>query len=129
MTAGTSLDGRRFASAVNVVEGEVSADTVFTYKEAADGTVTATYSGGSIRSGFLVGTRTGAELDFRYVQLNMQRETSTGHCRSSIERLPEGRLQLREVWRWESRDGSGTSVVTELPDSPAYASDAALSTR
>jgi hypothetical protein len=27
--------------------------------------------------------------------------------------LPDGRLRLRETWAWESREGTGTSVLEE----------------
>jgi hypothetical protein len=108
-----SVDGRRFAAVADVVAGEVGADTVFVYHE-RDGEVWGQYAGGLIRRGHLVGTRTGDRLDFRYVQLNTSGQTSTGHCLSTVTQLPDGRLRLDEVWQWESRPGSGTSVVIEL---------------
>jgi len=111
MTAG-SLDGRRFAAVANV-GGEVGADTVFEYHEGA-GEVWATYQGGAVVHGFLVGTRTADTLDIRYVQLNDHGETSGGHCVSAIQELPDGRIRLDEKWEWESRPGVGTSVVEEL---------------
>jgi hypothetical protein len=108
----SSLDGRRFAAVANV-GGEVGADTVFEYHE-RDGEIWATYRGGGVRRGFLVGTRTHETLDIRYVQLNNSGETSSGYCRSTILVLPDGRLRLDEKWQWESRPGGGTSVVEEL---------------
>ncbi|NUT36523.1 MAG: hypothetical protein HOV79_26005 [Hamadaea sp.] len=107
-----SLDGRRFSAAANV-GGEVSTDTIFEYEE-RDGEVFATYHGGAVRRGHLVGTREGDTLDIRYVQLNDKGETSSGHCVSAIVELPDGRLRLDETWTWESRPGGGTSVVEEL---------------
>lgn len=112
MTLAPSLEGRRFA-AVRNIGGEVDASTVFAYHQDVDA-VWARYSGGAVRVGFLVGTRDGDELDIRYTQLNISGETSTGHCRTRIEQLPDGRLRLDEKWEWESRDGAGTSVVEEL---------------
>jgi len=111
MTA-PSLDRRRFAAVANV-GGEVGADTVFEYQE-RDGEVWATYRGGAVRRGFLVGTRTRDTLDIRYVQLNDSGETSSGYCLSTIHMLQDGRLRLDEKWQWESRPGGGTSVVEEL---------------
>ncbi|MCO1598934.1 hypothetical protein M8C17_27655 [Micromonospora sp. RHAY321] len=109
-----SLDGRRFAAVADVVAGEVGTETVFAYHERAD-EVWAEYAGGSIRRGHLVGTRDGDRLDFRYVQLNTDGQTSSGHCVSEVSVLPDGRLRLHESWSWESRPGTGTSVVEELP--------------
>lgn len=112
MTA-PSLDGRVFA-AVEVSEGEVSSETTFHYTEAAD-MVSATYAGGSIRCGFLVGTRAGDVLDFRYAQLHVDGTTASGHCRTAVEELPDERLRLLETWSWESREGSGRSILEQVP--------------
>jgi hypothetical protein len=109
-----SLDGRRFRSVANE-GGEVGAETVFSYAEDAGGDVWASYSGGGIRRGYLVGRRDGDRLDFRYAQLNDAGRTATGHCVATVSTLPDGRLRLDETWEWESRPGSGTSAVEELP--------------
>ena len=106
------LDGRRFRSASEVPGGDVGTDTVFEYEE-DDGVVSAMYSGGSIRLGFLVGTRTGLKLSFRYVQLRTDGTTASGRCESVIENLDDGRLRMHERWEWESQPGAGTSVVEE----------------
>ncbi|MET8283076.1 hypothetical protein [Micromonospora sp. NPDC005174] len=109
-----SLDGRRFAAVADVVAGEVGTETVFAYRERA-GEIWAEYAGGSIRRGYLVGTRAGDRLDFRYVQLNAEGQTSTGRCATEVRVLTDGRLELHESWVWESRTGNGTSVVREIP--------------
>ncbi|GIG86025.1 bifunctional helix-turn-helix transcriptional regulator/GNAT family N-acetyltransferase [Plantactinospora endophytica] len=108
-----SLDGRRFRAVGEVDGGEVGAATVFDYRERG-GQISATYTGGEIRTGHLLGTRDGDTLDFRYVQLNRSGQTSGGHCVSRISVLPDGRLRLDETWSWESREGSGTSAVEEV---------------
>ena len=108
-----SLDSRRFRSVAEVVDGEVGPATEFAYHQDGE-LVWARYAGGTIRLGFLVGTRDGDVIDFRYSQVNVNGQTSNGHCRSTLHELPDGRLQLRETWEWESRPGSGTSVVEEI---------------
>lgn len=110
-----SLDGQRFAAPAATVGGEVGPETVFEYHE-ADGVVWAEYSGGDVRRGFLVGIRDGDVIRFRYAQLNVAGETSTGRCVSQIGLTEDGRLRLAETWAWESKDGSGTSVVEEVAD-------------
>jgi hypothetical protein len=110
---GPSLDGRRFRSGADVPGGDVGTETVFEYAE-ADGIVHARYGGGAIRLGFLVGTRDGDTLRFRYAQLRADGTTATGRCESRIEALDDGRLRLRETWAWESQEGAGTSVVEEI---------------
>jgi hypothetical protein len=112
VTLAPSLEGRQF-TAVDNASGEVDASTVFVYHEKGD-LVWARYGGGGVGLGFLVGTRTGDELDFRYTQRGPLGQTSTGHCLSRIEQLSDGRLRLDEKWEWESRGISGTSVVEEL---------------
>jgi hypothetical protein len=92
--------------------GEASAATVFEYHE-DEGVVWARYHGGAVRLGFLVGTREGDRIDFRYSQLNESGETANGHCSTSVSVLPDGRLRLSEDWVWESKPGGGTSVVEE----------------
>jgi hypothetical protein len=108
-----SLDGRRFRSAVDVPGGDIGTETVFEYAE-ADGIVHARYAGGAIRLGFLVGTREGDTLRFRYAQVRGDGTTAAGRCESRIEALDDGRLRLHETWAWESREGAGTSVVEEI---------------
>jgi hypothetical protein len=110
-----SLNGRRFRSLAEVDGGDVGPATVFDYYE-ADGVVHASYSGGGIGRGFLVGTRVGDELDFRYAQLRTDGTTANGHCHSMIRREPDGRLRLDETWEWESAEGHGTSSAEEIFD-------------
>ena len=108
-----SLDGRRFRVVEMGSEGEASGATVFEYHEQVD-LVWARYQGGAVRLGFLVGTRAGDRLEFRYSQLNESGDTSTGRCTTTISMLPDGRIRLDEDWAWESRAGSGTSAAEEI---------------
>lgn len=110
-----SLEGRRFRSVENE-DGEVGSETRFEYHEEGD-LVWARYSGGPIRLGFLVGLRDGDTLFARYAQVTTTGGTATGHTESRIERLGDDRVCLREEWAWDSREGSGTSVVEEVVDS------------
>jgi hypothetical protein len=121
---GVSLDGRRFRSVANE-HGEVDASTTFEYHEEWDGDesadrggtlVWARYGGGSIRVGFLVGVRDDDSLFARYAQVTTDGGTATGHTESRIEVLADGRVRLHEDWEWDSREGSGTSVVEEIAD-------------
>lgn len=110
----TSMDGRTFVGVRNTAGGEVGDGTRFDYRE-RHGVVWADYSGGEIVRGHLVGTRDGDRLDFRYVHLARSGQTAGGRCTSRIESLPDGRMRLHERWWWESRAGSGESVVEEVP--------------
>lgn len=107
------LDGRRFAPLAHTQGGEVGPETVFDYHE-SDGEIWASYVGGTVVRGFLVGTRSGDTLNFRYAQLNRDGETSTGRCESQITVTDSGKLRLSETWAWESKLGQGTSAVEEI---------------
>jgi hypothetical protein len=114
LTEVPSLDGRTFRSASAVEGGEVDTDTVFRFHQEGE-VVYAQYAGGKVRLGFLVGRIEDDRLEFRYAQLNMTGETSTGHSTDQVEILPDGRVLLHETWEWESRPGSGTSLLEEVP--------------
>jgi hypothetical protein len=107
-----SLDGRVFGVA-DSGGGVATTETTFHYSEDED-VVTATYEGGTIRKGFLVGTRSRDTLDFRYAQLHYDGSTATGHCETQLELLDDGRVRLNERWAWDSRPGSGNSIAEEL---------------
>jgi hypothetical protein len=95
-------------------EGEATTATLFEYHE-EDDVVWARYSGGSVRLGYIVGLRTGDELDIRYSQLNTAGETASGRCHTTMTSLPDGRISLFEDWAWETKPGSGTHVTEESP--------------
>lgn len=109
-----SLDGRIFADVTREHAGDVGGETRFEYHEEADATIWARYQGGTVRLGFLVGTRRNDELAFRYSHVTTDGKTASGRCRSQVEVLADWRLRLREEWKWESQDGTGVSVVEEV---------------
>ena len=111
-----NYDGRRFRSVANTANGGGGEGTVFAYHQEGDA-VWATYRGGGIALGTLVATvDDDGRLDMRYHHVNDAGELRTGVCTSTPELLPNGRLRLRESWRWTSGDGSsGTSILEELP--------------
>jgi hypothetical protein len=108
-----SLDGRRF-EVVGHEGGEAGGDTAFEYHQ-NDDLVWARYAGGAIRLGFLVGRRIGDRLEFRYSHLTADGETTNGASTTVISCEPDGRLTMTDEWRWESKPGSGTAVLREVP--------------
>jgi nicotinamidase-related amidase len=107
-----SLEGRLLRSTANPA-GDTGPETLFQFHE-RDGVVYASYAGGRIGRGFLVGRREQRRLEFRYAQINTEGETSTGSSSGVLDRLPDGRLRLDERWEWESRPGGGTSTLEEV---------------
>ena len=110
-----SLDGLVLSPVADQAPGQVGTRTRFTYHE-KDGEIWAEYAGGDVVRGHLVGSRDGDRLDFRYVQLTRDGTTSSGHCVSLVVERADGRVCLEEAWEWESRVGSGTSVVEQVTE-------------
>lgn len=108
-----SLDGRTLVGAENSDSGEVSADTEFRFEQDGE-RIYAHYAGGTVVDGHLVGTFDGERWDVRYVQVNADGETATGHSVGVVTLLDDGRVRVEDEWRWESREGSGESVLEEV---------------
>ncbi|MEO5860544.1 MAG: n-acetylglutamate synthase [Pyrinomonadaceae bacterium] len=110
-----SYDNRTFRSVENSGSGEVGGDTTFSYHQDGD-VVWAEYGGGQIVRGMLVArVLPDDSLDIRYQHINLKGELMTGVCRSSPERLSDGRIRLNESWQWTCRDrSSGESVIEEI---------------
>lgn len=110
-----NLNNRTFRSTSNSSNGEVSSATTFNYHQDKN-IVWAEYGGGSIVKGFLIATvQADQTLDARYEHVNVDGELMTGRCKSTPEVLEDGRVRLREKWKWTSGDESeGKSVVEEV---------------
>jgi len=109
-----SYDRRVFRSVENA-SGDVDAETRFYYRQTGS-RVWATYRGGAIAFGTLVAAadRDG-RLDMRYQHVNRTGDWREGECRTTPERLPDGRLRLHECWQWTAgATGEGRSTVEEL---------------
>jgi hypothetical protein len=113
MSSSISLDGRTLVGVENDDAGEVSSETRFHFEQEGD-RIHARYSGGDVAAGHLLGTLEGDRWDVRYVQVNVEGETATGHSVGTVERLADGRVRVADEWEWESRDGEGSSVLEEV---------------
>ncbi|MFT7589118.1 MAG: hypothetical protein ACI959_001332 [Limisphaerales bacterium] len=106
---------RLFRAAQNTENGETDSNTIFEYKQ-IDKILTATYSGGQIVSGHLIGlVSSDGNINMRYHQVNQKGELMTGKCKSRPELLENGRIRLHEIWEWTSGDcSSGESILEEI---------------
>lgn len=106
---------KKFVSLENTSNGEVSAKTLFHYRQEGH-IVTGTYSGGQIIQGMLIGiVMEDGSLEFRYNHVNKQNELRGGFCRSSPEILPDGRIRLHENWEWmDAERTAGSSIIEEV---------------
>jgi hypothetical protein len=107
--------GRKFTSVANTENGEVSSKTFFEYKQEGQ-IISATYSGGEILKGTLVGiVKDEGILEFRYNHVNNRNEIRGGKCISTPEILPDGRIRLYEEWKWlDAENTEGTSIIEEV---------------
>jgi hypothetical protein len=93
----------------------IDARTIFRFRQ-SDGTVWASYSGGNIAQGFLIGTLADAVLAFDYIQVTRSGRRDKGESRCELLLSPGGLLRLTERFQWSSRDGAGVNVLEEIPD-------------
>ncbi len=108
------LDGRRMHVATTAEHGVVDAETVLMFHQSGV-RVWATYTGGRITRGRLVGRWVGDVLVFRYVQVECEAGVHAGHSIATAEFGPTGRIRVFERFEWSTRSGSGTNVFEELP--------------
>lgn len=113
MASEVSLDGRTLVGVANTSGGEVNSDTRFEFEQEGN-RIRARYSGGDIVDGYLVGTLDGDRWDIRYVQLNDEGETASGHSIGEVTVLEDVRVRVEDAWEWESKAGSGESVLEEI---------------
>lgn len=108
-------NNKTFRPASNSPNGEVDSTTRFHYHQEGR-IVWAEYAGGEIEKGSLIATvAADGSLDARYQHVNKGGKLMTGECRSVPEVLEDGRVKLRERWRWTCGEGSeGESVVEEV---------------
>lgn len=102
---------------MNVIQtaanGVVNESTIFSFTQ-SDNVVSATYSGGLILQGYLVGTVHQNKLSFSYCQLqtNGQMDNGKSECDIFVE---NGKMKLVEHFTWTSRnDEAGVNIFREL---------------
>ena len=109
------IDGKRMrVTSVSSTDG-IDAHTIFAFRQSG-GTVWASYAGGNIAQGFLIGTLDDGVLTFDYIQVTRDGRRDKGESRCELGLSPDGRLQLTERFQWSSRDGSGVNVLEETSD-------------
>jgi len=109
-----SLDGLRMNAVDTDGSGISNEDTLFEFHQEGDN-IWATYAGGSVARGYLVGTLRGANLEFRYCQMEADGALDGGHSNCVVKRNRDGLVQIVEFFEWTSRPGSGTNIIQELP--------------
>lgn len=94
--------------------GVVGAETRLRFRQRAE-RVWATYGGGGVQRGWLVGRWQGAHLHFQYVQRETDDTIHAGVSRCTAERGANGRVRLFEHFAWTTRAQQGVNVFDEVP--------------
>lgn len=107
-------EGKYFIPKMNTENGEVDEQTIFAYHQKG-AMLWADYSGGEIVKGHLIGSvYQNGELDFYYQHMNVQKEIRVGKCHSTPHVMEDGKIELREEWKWLNGDRSkGSSILVE----------------
>ncbi|TMU55988.1 hypothetical protein [Flagellimonas algicola] len=103
---------------MNVVQtaanGVVNHETIFSFSQ-QDVQVQASYSGGNIAKGFLIGVLKKEILNFSYCQLQTDGILDNGSSKAQLSITAEGKLRLTEHFDWKSRPGEiGINVFEQL---------------
>lgn len=114
MTGPISLHGVRMRPVAGSEAAAVSAETLFEFEQTGD-LFSARYRGGEIADGYLIGRlQTSGALWFRYVQADRSGRIDAGASTGAVNRLPDGRRQLVENFRWATRPEAGRNVLEEV---------------
>lgn len=110
-----NYNNRVFRSIDNSENGEVDNSTLFHYSQ-TENIVTASYSGKQIKEGQLIAkVQIDGSLIMRYQHINANGDFKYGHCKSTPELMPDGKIRLHEKWKWDCDDFSeGESVIEEV---------------
>jgi hypothetical protein len=110
-----NLNNKKFVNAKNTSNGEVSHQTIFNYYQVGE-RIEATYSGGSIENGHLLGFMTSEKtFTIAYHHINEKNELRLGECNTEMEIQANGKIKLIEKWQWRNGDCSiGESILVEI---------------
>lgn len=92
--------------------GVVNKHTAFAFRQ-FDERVLASYAGGKVKRGMLVGGVRENKLLFSYAQEDMEGQVQGGTSECDIKLLADGRIQLLEYFDWPG--GKGLNIIEESP--------------
>lgn len=112
--AAISYNDKYFVGVENYDSGDLTADTIFHYRQRGD-VVWGTFEGGGALHGNLVArVLPDGKLDMVWQYLNKEGRFIRGTCLSTPELLPDGRLRLKESWQIDGEGGeAGQSAIEE----------------
>jgi len=109
-----NLDNIKMNVIKTAPNGVVNDLTIFTFSQ-TDNVVSATYCGGEILKGYLVGRVDKDKLSFCYCQLQTNGKMDNGQSECDIVIGEIQKIQLIERFEWGSReDKNGVNIFQEL---------------
>ncbi|WP_420322105.1 hypothetical protein [Flagellimonas sp.] len=110
-----NLDQIRMHVTQTAENGVVNQETLFHFTQEGD-IVHATYSGGKVTQGFLVGKLQGSTLKFSYCQLQTDGQLDNGSSVGELSTTDNGKIRLTEHFEWQSRpeNSKGINVFEEI---------------
>jgi hypothetical protein len=108
-----NLDGVLMYVSSTADSGVVSSGTRLRFMQKGS-RVLGRYCGGAVLRGWLVGTLSGSQLRFRYLQIEASGQIHGGASVCEVERRPDRGIRLVENFEWRTRRGSGTNVFEEI---------------
>lgn len=109
-----NLDNIKMNVVKTAENGVVNRDPIFQFTQ-KNRSVYATYSGGKIEKGFLVGLLNENELTFNFCQLQNDGILDNGTSTAKLAITENGKIRLTEHFEWKSRPGEfGVNIFEEL---------------
>jgi hypothetical protein len=104
-------NGKRFRDTAHA-DGD---GPVASYRQSGD-LLWADFSGGRVRHGSLSGVcHPDGSIEFNYTMVLADATLLAGHCESTPELLPDGRIRLHETWeRYGPQAATGVSQLDEI---------------
>ena len=109
-----NFNNKKFVLVENSENGEVNLDTIFEYKQ--DGNmVTATYKGGTVKYGKIIGHLKEDKIEMLYQCLTTNNQLKAGKAIAKISLTTSNKIKLILDWEWLTDDhGFGKSEYIEL---------------
>lgn len=108
-----SFDGLELRVMSTDAVGEVGDGARLSFRQVGP-IVSASYSGGAVALGFLVGVVDGGSLVCRYVQAGTNGRVDAGHSTWELRTRPGGGVEATERFMWDTRPGSGTNTYEQV---------------
>ncbi|WP_300553590.1 hypothetical protein [Maricaulis sp.] len=109
------LDGHIMHAPITGANGVVNSETIFRFCQEGD-VVRASYAGGKVRFGELIGRLEGDALEFRYCQIDTEGRLDGGVSKCSIETRADGALRIIVRFHREACGTRGINIIEDAPE-------------